>query len=115
MKIYAKSSNYIPKFASQKDLDKYIGTDRWVKILYKDTHAVTGEAYWWIRIIKKTPEGFLANGFYDFMINHPTGNSLEEWNLDFEDVFKYKCIQVPNPIEAITTQYIYDNYLKDAR
>lgn len=110
MKLYVKASNrheYISEFTSQKDLDKYIGTDRWVKILYNDIY----EHYWWIKIIKKTPEGFLANGFYDFMINHPTGVSLEERHLDFETVFEYKKIRVPNPIEAITTEYIYNNYL----
>ena len=45
MKIYAKSSNYIPKFTSQKDLDKYIGTDRWVKVLYNEGPLAEGGHY----------------------------------------------------------------------
>lgn len=106
MKIYAKSSNYVPKFAPQKDLDKYIGTDKWVKILYNEGPLAEGGHYWWIRLLKKTSAGFLANGFYDFQINHPSGVSLDEDNLEFEYVFKFKNLRVPNPIETITTEYI---------
>jgi len=111
MKIYAKSSNYIPKFTSQKDLDKYIGTDRWVKVLYNEGPLAEGGHYWWLRLLKKTPEGFLANGFYDFQINHPSGPSLSEDNLEFEYVFKFKNIRVPNPIEAMTTECIMREYI----
>ena len=112
MKLYVKSaSNYIPKFASQKDLDKYIGTDRWVKVLYNEGPLAEGGHYMWLRLLKKTSDGFLANGFYDFQINHPSGVSLDEDNLEFSYVFKFKYLRVPNPIEAITTKYIYDNYL----
>ena len=111
MKIYAKKLSYVPQYAPQKDLDKYIGKDTWVKVLYNDSEIAENGNYWWLLIIDKTPDGFLANGFYDFKINHPTGNSLEETDLDFKAVFKFKKIKVPNPIEAITTDYIYNNYL----
>lgn len=111
MKIYAKSSNYIPKFASQNDLDKYIGTDRWVKVLYNEGPLAESGNYLWLRLLKKTPEGFLANGFYDFQINHPSGVSLDEDHLEFKDVFKFKNLRVPNPIEAITTEYIMREYI----
>ena len=112
MKIYVKSeSNYIPQFASQKDLDKYIGTDRWVKILYNESPVVEKGNYWWIRILEKTPEGFLANGFYDFQINHPSGVSLDESDLNFKNIFKSKNIRVPNPIEAMTTECILRDYI----
>lgn len=111
MKIYAKSSNYIPKFTSQKDLDKYIGTDRWVKVLYNEGPLAESGHYLWLRLLKKTPDGFLANGFYDFQINHPSGVSLDKDNLESEYVFKFKNLRVPNPIEAITTEYIMREYI----
>ena len=112
MKLYVKSaSTYIPKFTSQKDLDKYIGTDRWVKVLYNEGPLAEGGHYLWLRLLKKTPEGFLANGFYDFQINHPSGVSLDESDLNFKNIFKFKYLRVPNPIEAMTTECIFRDYI----
>ena len=111
MKIYAKSSNYAPRFASKRELDKYIGTDVWVKILYNESDIVENGNYAWINILSKAPDGYVVNFFYDFQINHPSGVSLEERHLDNANTIYSRNFSVCNPIETMTTDEIYDKYL----
>lgn len=112
MKIYAKTQKYTPRYTKQSELDKYIGKDIWVKVLYNESPIAEQGNYWWLRLLDKTDEGFLANGFYDFQINHPTGISLDESDLNFKGIFRFKNIKVPNPIDIMTTNEIFDSYLK---
>jgi len=116
MKIYAKSSNYVPEFAPKQELDKYIGKDVWVKVLYNPTQIVESGHDCWYKFLDITSNGTKITGykvqwFYDFQINSPDGVMLEDGDLSNFATILPKNFRVYNPIETMTTNEIYSKYL----
>ena len=108
MKIYAK---YTPQYTSQDELSKFVGKDVWVKVAYNSSEIQENVQYWWIKPIEKSRVWWEAYAFEDFMIDDPSGVSLDEDDLNIKEFFERKKLHVVNPMQTMTTDEIYEKYL----
>ena len=108
MKIYCARRNT----TASEFLDKLVGKNVWVKVVWADTKFSREPQYDWVNVVSKTPEGYMAHYvegwrvtdnstlpcgflFYDRVIT-------EEYNLHLES------FEIAKPIEIVSSDEFFD-------